>query len=715
VKQLLTPSSFAACACVLSALVLSACGGGNAFSPVYPDNQEASVQTVLQRLSNHSSDETDPVAAGITTSPHHLFVVDLRTGEKRWDIETGQPASAPVIAGDYVLLHQTRGVVGYALRDGRELFVVEDEAMYLTGGGGEGPDAAFALSTGGGVGARSKLVIVRGGSVSIERDFDQTLGAPTLAAGMIFVPWATQNLSILDASTGDEIARVRITDSPIGRAYHQDGDLYFGQRGVFRLTSSIVSGTTDASAFVEAEERSFPGEPSFMADPYSPAAGPASAIHKIRLDWLANGSGETVGFADERLYLSFYRFVFGLAPSDAEGVHFVYEHSEDIVGAHVVRGGILIADQGGGFALINARGQQSWSAHVDRTPTSVTIRPGSFVPPATPSSEPGTIAEQLSAAAQSTDSRLVPARRFALGLMSGVEGEEVTAQLLAVCDNRQTPPAVKSDACTRLSTRTSGQGAVLRALERHASFLDDQVAPPVVELAGAASAMQARAAAPLIWNHIQDPQTPEAALPALFEALKELGAESSLPNIKLWLRTYHADARTDAMLQSLALATSIVLESEREDAVEFIATLAEDSLAPAAARGQMNEVLENWRAAQEAAESAEEEEEEGSDDGPTSGDGETEADTGPPTATTMASAMEVLAPVAVQIQACISSDERHAQSARVAIGLEGDGSIRSLSVLPNRLETCIGTLIRSQPFPGNTRGAREQITLTFRR
>lgn len=713
-KNVLTPSFISACACVLASSVLPACGGGNAFSPVYPDNQEASVQTVLDRLSSHPAGEADPVAAGITTSPHHLFVVDLRTGEKRWDIETGQPSSAPVIAGDYVLLHQTRGVVGYSLRDGRELFEVEDDAMYLTGGGGDGADAAFALSTGGGVGARSKLVIVRGGSISVERNMEQTLGAPTVTAGMVFVPWATQNLSVLEASSGDEIARVRITDRPIGRAYHQDGNIYFGQRGVFRLTPSTVAGSTEGSAFVEAQERTYPGEPSFMPDPYAPAAGPASAVHKIRLDWLASGSAETVAFADERLYLSFYRFVFGLAPSDAEGVHFVYEHSEDIVGAHATRGGLIIADQGGGFAFINARGQQAWTAHVDRTPTSVTIRPGSFVPAATPSTEPGTIAEQLSAAAQSTDSRLVPARRFALGLMSGVEGEEVTAQLLAVCDNRQTPPAVKSDACTRLSTRTSGQAAILGALGRHASFLDNEVAPPVVELAAAASAMQARAAGPLIWNHIQDPQTPEEALPALFEALKNLGAESSLPNIKAWLRTYHADARTDSMLQSLALATSMVLAAEGEDAEDFLVTLAEDPLAPGPARGQMNEVLENWRTALEAEAAAAEAEANGETD-ETSGEEEPEVDAGPPPATTAASAMGVLEPVAAQIRACISSDVRHAQSARVAIGLEGDGSIRSLSVLPARLDTCIGTLIRSQPFPGNTRGAREQITLTFRR
>ncbi|MFK8002241.1 MAG: hypothetical protein AB8H86_21780 [Polyangiales bacterium] len=708
-----TPSFLAACACVLSASVLPACGGGNAFSPVYPDNQEASVQVVLDRLASQRAGEADPIAAGITTSPHHLFVVDLRTGEKRWDIETGAPASAPVIAGDYVLLHQARGVVGYSVRDGRELFEVEDEAMYLTGGGGDGSDAAFALSTGGGVGARSKLVVVRGGSVSMERDMEQTLGAPTVTAGMVFVPWATQNLSVLDAGSGDEIARVRITDRPIGRAYHQDGNIYFGQRGVFRLTPSTVAGTADGSAFAEAAERTYPGEPSFMPDPYAPAAGPASAVHKIRLDWLADGSAENVGFADERLYLSFYRFVFGLTPEDAEGVHFVYEHSEDIVGAHAVRGGLIIADQGGGFAFINARGQQAWTAHVDQTPTSVAIRPGSFVPPATPSAEPGTIAEQLSAAAQSTDSRLVPARRFALGLMSGVEGEEVTAQLLAVCDNPRTPPAVKSDACTRLSTRTSGQGAVLHALERHASFLDDQVAPPVVELATAASAMEARAAGPLIWSHIEDPQTPEEALPALFEALKTLGAESSLSNIKSWLRTYHADARTDSMLQSLSIATSIVLSAEGEEAEDFLVALAEDPLAPGPARGQMNEVLDAWRAALEA-EAAAEAEANGETEA-TSGEGEAEADTGPPSATTQASAMEVLAPVVAQIRACISSDARHAQSARVAIGLEGDGSIRSLSVLPARLETCIGTLIRSQPFPGNTRGAREQLTLTFRR
>ncbi|MEM6956575.1 MAG: PQQ-binding-like beta-propeller repeat protein [Myxococcota bacterium] len=689
----------------LPLLILLAACGGSAFGPTFPDNDASTLAPIVSRIEQAPMPEATPVAVGITAAPHQLYALDLRSGSPLWQIGVDAPSSAPIIAGNTVLLHQGRGVVGYDLRDGRERFSVEDNAMYLSGAGGEGDNVAFALTTGGGVGARSMLFVARGDRIAKRMSLASTLGAPTYRAGYVLVPWATQNLSILNAETGDEVARVRITDSSVGRAYTVDGAAYFGQLGVFALAEGISSGSRATAPYAELSDaaRSLPGDPAFLTDPYSPAPGAASAVHSIRLDHRPARNGNALGFDSDLVYYTFYRLTFGLAPDGA--ARFVYRNDEDIVGGAAARGGIFLADQAGRLRFVDAQGRVQWSHEGTLLPTAMAIRPGAYTPGgAAADSVP--LLTQIADAVSHPDSRLIPARSYALQMLAADSSDDATLHLLGACENRRFPETMRRLACSTLGARSVGGDVVHGALARRYDFIDNTRGPPIAPLAAAAASMQDAALVEPLLRHFRDPATRVEDLPALIQALGSFADSDGPEAVRNWLRDYHVGGE-EGIGPALAAAAKIQLAAEGGD--EALRTYIADGLTDEPARLALQTELDRWTAEQEA---------EGQGDDETEGEGDRNGDaeeTGPPRATTTWIAEETLAPVMDRIRACIRADERRATTARIALVLEGDGAYRRISVIPQRLDPCITPLVRSVRFEGNSRGVREQVTLTVRR
>src|SRR5690606_24625653 len=114
-------------------------------------------------------------------------------------------------------------VVARDLRTGAERFRTDDEAMHLIGADGEGNLGAIVLSTGGGVGAHSRLLVTRAGDIDWDAEVDYALGKPAVRAGMVFLPWSNQNVSVVDAGSGRELARLRVADEVVAEAFSAGG------------------------------------------------------------------------------------------------------------------------------------------------------------------------------------------------------------------------------------------------------------------------------------------------------------------------------------------------------------------------------------------------------------------------------------------------------------------------------------------------------------
>ena len=691
--------------------VLLACGGGAGFSPTFPDNRRADLESVTARLASSSAPNAPAVAAVLTTDPK-LVLVGLDDGSVRWSVPVDSPVSAPHVAGDYVVLHERGGVVVRDLQSGATRATIEDESMFLTGAGGEGRLIALALSTGGGVGARSKLVVIDGGSVAFSRELEQALGAPTVAAGMIFVPWATQNLSVLDDG-GAELARVRLTDTPVGRVYRAGSDVFFGQRAVMRFSPELASGTRDGAGGYEPTLRPIPGDPAFVIDPYRPSPSPSSAMHRLRYAWGPTQAGARTALVDGNLYAIFYRFVFALE-ADGPGVRWVHQHDADVVGADVIDGGVVLVDANGGLAMLDAQsGAARWARTSDTSPVVATVRASGVGTGAAGVAATEPLANQLLTAAQSTDARLVPAQVLAVQMLAGLSGAEVTRNLIVLCESARAPASVRDSACNAVAGREDGADEVLSALSRHARFLEGTTAPPVGPLARAAVAMRETRAVPHLLSHLRDPGTAEVHLAPLARALAELEAREAVEPLRDFLRLYHAEAESLEMIAGLVAVTDAIVALQGPAAQELLQELSDDALTVDGLRPKLAEHLE----ALSVEEPSEGEETEGESTEGEGADGEGAAEATPeapvPASTTVPVLEAALEPVMTSMRACLTA--ANVRSARLVLDLEGDGTLRGVVTAPEELGACLEPLVRSITFRGNSRNAREQVRYTLRR
>ncbi len=575
------------------AIALAGCGGGasgSAFAHIFPDNEPSAIDEIGRRLSAAPAPSDEPVVVGLTEA--HVYAWDLGAGRELWREPVTEARGEPLLAGDVVLLHEGDRVVARRVADGRRAFDLSDERFSLVGAGGEGATGAFVLSTTGGVGARSRLYVTSGGAIASRYDLDGLIGAPAVAAGMVFVPWGHQNITVIDASTGGEIARLRTRAGVVSHARVEAGGLFFGQLGVGHLSAGLRGDTAEEVGWVQPDVAPLPGTPPLFRSAYDPPAGARSATHRIELLWSAVPSEGPVRFTDDAIYLTFYQLVFALQPDDLS-VRWAAQLDADAVGGAARPGGVLIADAEGGLTYLSAaNGRVLSTVSTGATPTVAAIRLGGFEPSGAPGPEPGFLAEQLLASVQNTDARLVPGRAFAVRALAGSDDAAVTEHVIVLCDDRALPAPLREAACEAVGGRASGNDAVVRALGRHASFLEDTNAPPVGPLATAAARMSERRAVPLLVSHLRDPDTALADVPALAAGLAALGDRSAVEPLRDYLWLYHADGDDDGLAPALGGVARALVQLDGPPGIEAVRELLEAPFTSDEARAALAGALE---------------------------------------------------------------------------------------------------------------------------
>ncbi len=716
--------------CALS--LLSACGGAApAFSTRFADNRASDIDTLLRRIDSAPVLEGPAIVAGISSAPNKVYAFDLDAQRVLWS-EATNARFAPIVTGDFVVTQETGGIVARDLRTGRERFVIDADGKTLNGASAYNATVAIVLTRGNGAFAESSVTLVERDSVQWERDLRFTAGSPAVIGDVVLVPWGNQNITALDVHTGDEFARVRVTDSVVGHVFRQGNTVFAaGQQGFFALTSKVGSGRARDGAHFAHEERELPGRPKLIRDAYALSPMPAadSAEQRIRLSWQPRApEGDTTGFADDHLYLVFYRFVFAMNPTGTAAA-WVYTHDSDIVGSAAQAGGVLLADSNGGLTLISAEsGQRVWEANSATPSVAVSFGIGTTPVVAQSAGEP-TLSprEQLVTAAEDQDARLVPARVLAVEMLAALDDVEATASLITLCESARLTGPVRTAACNALSKRTQGGDQILAALSRHAGFLEGTTAPPIGALAKAAVAAQVPGVATPLLAHLVDPNTPSRDLPALVTALSELNDAAASAPLTAFLRLYHADAEDEHMITTLKLVIDTLVKLSGAAAIDVLGEVSGDALANFAIREHARLAFEQLEAAAAQAESAATTEAGTTDEGAASAtEGATEETTptasatpatptrpaGPPARMTLQLVEQTLLPVRSKLRACLKVGDRQYYSARVVLVIE-DGSLLQVAVVPQATQACIEPLIRAQTFPNTVSSKRERIDYTL--
>jgi hypothetical protein len=701
-------ASLARLAFVVFTAMLAACGGAGAFGDTFPDNREDDLSRVLARLSAGreraiASRRDGAVVVGVTSAPMRLVAYDLTAGRALWE-SPAELRTVPHLAGRSVVTHEGSEIVVRDVRTGRVTGRLGDRSLHLVGAAGEGADGLVVLSTGGGVGAFSVVIGLRDGGASFTSEMRQALGAPAVSAGMGFVPWGHQNLSVLDLGSGAEIARLRPAEGVVASATAQDGHVFFGQSGV------ALFGTSARPAFLALRQR-MPGDPQLLRDAYQPPQGPNSAQNRVRLVYRPVAAGERAAFEGDSAYLVFYRLVFALS-ADGTSARWVAQLPRDVVGAQYVDGGVLVIDEEGTARLLStADGRQTWSAPtgaslVFATAAAEGLRGGAPTGDALP------LRDQLLAAAQNTDARLVPLRELAVRLLAAMPEGDVTANLIAICEERSTAAPVRQAACESLAARTSGAEHVIAALGRHHSFLRGVPAPPVGALSRAAVAMGERRAVPLLVSHLRDPETAAADLAPLARALAAFADTSAIAPLADFLRLYHAESPEAGIHDGLAAALEAYRVLAGPTSRELLEEIANDGLALEAIR---NAARQQIAALDAPAQSATPESETSASSAAGADMTITEADDPRPAELTAAMVRELLEPTRPELERCLVTPGRVHGNARVVLVVDPTGQVLLVTTTPTDVQACVEPIVRRATYPATRARGRQHLTYEIRR
>jgi hypothetical protein len=740
---------------LLLSVLLPACGGsGAAFSHRYADNDAGSIDAVNARLRATPAPEVTAVAVGAASSPPGLWAYDLEAGRLLFSIETTL-GTVPHVAGDFLVTEEGEDVVVRRLSDGRETARMGREGLRLVGASGEGPLGAFVLSTTGGALAESVLVVTREGGLGARTRVEQALGEPALRAGMIFVPWGHQNVSVLDAGSGDELARLRV-DAVVGHAVARGDDVFVGQTSLGRFGGHLIGG----AAWLTADEIPSASGAELYDDAYAPPPSAVSAAHHVRrvLGPMVRDGDLRIALEGNALYETFYRTIFAVELPGGRA-RWATTVRSDVVGASVEPLGLLLADETGEIVMLDQRdGRPGFRASVGIASSYVTFRTSGFRPSAPFSGDVLPVRDQLLAVASDTDARLVPARAFAVRLLGASPEPEVTTNLLSLCEDRSAAPLVHTAACDALAARTTGADAVIAALGRHAGFLTGTGAPPVGALARAAAAMSERRALPLLLAHLRDPETSAADLPALLGAVATLGDATALEPLADWLRLYHAEPDGSELSAALAAAvttyaqlagptsaealqpliddpmTNALLRERARDALappaEAIPTTLDDEGASAAPAGRAEAAPASAATSGRAASEEERERAIAARGRPTvaeepAGDEEaSDAGTGflfggaaerLPTVVTPAMIEDALYDFRRDLRDCLVTPRVTHASARLVLVLDPSGMLLMVSASPPEIQSCVEPLARSASYPRFDARGRQTVTYEIRR
>src|SRR5690606_17996218 len=143
---------------------------------------------------------------------------------------------------------------------------------------------------------------------------------------------------------------------------HPSG-IYYGGRGIYRLTERSATGTREGSTHVRPPLGELPRQPeSIWPDGFLPEPGTRSARGRIRVyfDPAPSPDAESIPVEGDTYYFAYYRYVFAF---DLEGnLRWTRILEQDVINAEVTQSGLLAVGEQGALRLLDREtGNDRWS------------------------------------------------------------------------------------------------------------------------------------------------------------------------------------------------------------------------------------------------------------------------------------------------------------------------------------------------------------------
>ncbi len=382
------------------------------------------------------------------------------------------------------------------------------------------------------------------------------LGAPGAHGGVVYVPFLSQWLSIVDGASGEQLTRVRGIDEQISTLRVTSNVAYYGSaKGVFRLDERSASGKrTDATygkvAIPPQLERT-----TYSRDAYDLVQQQYTAADRARVLWGSEPSTNgPMRLSGDGYAIHYFRYVLGF---DLEGeLRWAYnhprvelvasEHTGTVIAAVASNGDVVALDPQTG--AVRAKGSLGIGAQV----LGATFDADGWSP-SSPMEKIETAAALVSIA-RDRDSRFERVKELAVHALAKLPGAEVTAELLAILSDDRAKVPLKDTVADLLVKRRDPAGlpVLVEQLAVHDNVVaktETQALGPIAKAIGGLAGTgltkdNIGTALDALVAHLDAPSTATADLVHVVAAMAALGANADAadkPALISHLLLYHAD------------------------------------------------------------------------------------------------------------------------------------------------------------------------------
>ena len=576
-------------AAILASVFAQGCAGDSGrlktFSTDWLDDQGKSISEVQARLRGARPGVSTDLVVSVAGNNDKIIGTPLGSGSQ-WTA-THALDSRPIIAGGVVVVSGGKEVAAYDAASGKKLWGRPTGGLPLLGAGDDGNITAVSLARGGG---STLLIVGRDGSVKRQIETDKAIGDPAVVAGIVFVPWANQYVSAIDASTGDEIGRVVVRDK-VSRALTIGGTLYFGEMAYVRFDDKISQASRGQANRVALPSRELPGTPRLLVPGTEKVPPVANARDRDRLFGRPSGDATPLGVDSNRFYASYYRLIFGFE-SQRGNLAWVRTHAHDFIGGEAVQGGVILCDEEGKIVALDAQtGQVAMEKPIGEPIKSCVVQADTYQTPK-PASPGPSLGQQITDAVTVREATLATAQRLLLRELATLEDESATKTLIDIASDPRSVPVLVADARAALATRRNGASYMLAALGKHYDYLHDVLAsPPVGPIADALAAMKDPKAAPLVAAHLLDPHITDDDVKRAAGALAAIGTDKEMPQLKQFFAMYRGTAPTDEVAVAVGSVGEAMLRIDPKGSRPIVEAAVKDTMTVPVARARLEALL----------------------------------------------------------------------------------------------------------------------------
>ncbi len=573
-------------------VALAGCGGGqtrlNLFSTDWEDDRGASIERVRKRVAGAPMAPSADIVVGVTERRDALVGMPLFAGGDKWTF-THPLDSRPAIAGSLVIGSGGGEIFALDAASGRLLWKRPTGGLELLGAGDDGTVTVASFQREGAPGS-VLLAVTHDGEVVRQIETDKAVGAPAVVNRMAFVPWASQYVSVIDLTNGDETARVTLREET-SRAFTQSGKLWFGELGFIRFDERIREASRGKASLVTVPTRDLPGNPKLMAPGAVPQPLVANAEDKVRL--YARPAPDSGAVLDGgRWYATYFRIAMGFDTTGAK-LSWVRLQNADFLGGAAAGGGLVLCDQHGKVTTLDARGGGVIAeADLGEPMRACVVNVDSGMVRGTPTDTTPLLA-QLQEAVRADAPELNAAQKMLLRELAVMEDESATKTLVDLASDPRTGPDLLMDARAALAKRRNGASYMEAALGRHYDYLKDILrAPPVGPIADALAAMNEKAAAPLLASHLLDPSDTEDDVKRAAAALAVVAGPAEVPVMREFFGMYRASTEDDDVAAAVvSVGQALVTVRGNQGRADVVAAIKDDMTVPYA-RDRLSDVLD---------------------------------------------------------------------------------------------------------------------------